>query len=179
VSNELFDDDAQQLRVRVLRLEQRPQVLLTIIRLLLLLVRLAGARLDGKRLPEGENKRSVIRAIERATRVVPIKVALRTIGLSAGRYQDWCRTRVCELDDRTRGVQKLTRAGFSLLAASFTRSRSVDHPHGTASDGVAPAPWPILCSATTSAPGYRYGNLSVPSGQKYTAQNSPCQVSSP
>lgn len=40
----LFDDDARQLRVRVLRLERRVETLLGIVRLLFVLVRLTGLR---------------------------------------------------------------------------------------------------------------------------------------
>jgi putative transposase len=102
VTTELFAEDEQQLRARVLKLERRVQLLLGITRLLLLLVRLFGFRLDSQRVPSGEAKSSILGAIERAKQRVPVTVALRVLGLSASRYQSWLRLeQSCSLDDRS------------------------------------------------------------------------------
>ena len=102
VTTELFVEDEQQLRARVLKLERRVQLLLGITRLLLLLVRLFGFRLDSQRVPSGEAKSSILGAIERAKQRIPVTVALRVIGLSAPRYHAWLRLeQACSLDDRS------------------------------------------------------------------------------
>jgi hypothetical protein len=46
VTTELFGQDEQQLRVRILKLKRRVQLLLGIARLLFVMVRLFGVRLD-------------------------------------------------------------------------------------------------------------------------------------
>ena len=102
VTAELFCQDEQELRARVLKLERRVQLLVGIVRLLFVLVRLVRVRLDGERVPAGEAKARIISAVERARRRVPLCVALRSIGLSASRYHAWVRLEEsCELEDRT------------------------------------------------------------------------------
>jgi len=70
VTTELFAQDGQALRARVLKLERRVQLLIGIARLLFALVRRFGFRLDSQRVPSGEAESSILVAIERAkTRV--------------------------------------------------------------------------------------------------------------
>ena len=102
VTTELFAQDEQQLRARVLKLERRVQLLLSVTRLLLLLVRLFGFRLDSQRVPSGEAKSSILGAIARAKQRIPVTVALRVLGLSASRYHAWLRLdQSCSVDDRS------------------------------------------------------------------------------
>jgi putative transposase len=102
VTTELFAQDEQALRARVLKLERRVQVLLAVARLLFVMVRLFGFRLDSQRVPSGESKSSVLAAIKRAKRRIPVTVALRVLGLSASRYHAWLRLdQSCSLDDRS------------------------------------------------------------------------------
>ena len=102
VSAELLDDDHKELQARVLKLERRIDLLLALLRLLSLLVRLSGARLDADRLPPGASKLKVLDAVRRATRGVPLAVALRVLGLSATRYHAWRQLEPdCILDDRS------------------------------------------------------------------------------
>ena len=97
----VFDDDADRLRERVLRLERRVEVLLALVRLLFVLVRMAGLRLGSKRLPDAEQKQQILDGIARATRIVPRGVALRVVGLRPSRYHSWRQKAPCHLDDRT------------------------------------------------------------------------------
>jgi putative transposase len=91
VTTELFAQDEQALRARVLKLERRVQLLVGIARLL-----------DSQRVPTGEAKSSVLDAIARAKKRIPLAVALRVIGLSASRYHAWLRlAQACSLDDRS------------------------------------------------------------------------------
>jgi hypothetical protein len=96
------DKETAELRRKVHRLEARADALLAIVRLLLVLVRLRGARLDGERLPEGAAKEQVLNSIKRATSVLKLDTALRVVGLSASRYHAWRQTQqLCQLDDRS------------------------------------------------------------------------------
>ena len=78
VTTELFAQDEQALRVRILKLERRIQLLLSITRLLLLLVRLFGFRLDSQRVPSGKAKSTILGAFERAKKGVSVTVAQPT-----------------------------------------------------------------------------------------------------
>jgi putative transposase len=100
VTSELFVEDQQQLRARILKLERRVQVLLGIVRLVFVLVRLFGFRLDSQRVPTGEAKSTLLGAIDRAKKRIPVTVALRVLGLSTSRYHAWLRLEhSCSLDD--------------------------------------------------------------------------------
>jgi len=102
VTTELFVEDEQQLRARVLKLERRVQLLVGIVRLLFTLVRLFDVRLGGERVPSGEAKSTILGAIERAKQRIPLAVALRVLGLCASRYHAWHRLdQACSLDDRS------------------------------------------------------------------------------
>jgi len=102
VTTELFGEDEQQLRARVVKLERRVQLLLGIVRLVFVLVRLFGFRLDSQRVPTGEAKSTILGAIDRAKKRIPVTVALRVLGLSASRYHAWLRLdHSCSLDDRS------------------------------------------------------------------------------
>jgi len=102
LTTELFAEGEQQLRARVLKLERRVQLLVGTGRLLFVLVRLFGFRLDSQRVPSGEAKSCILGVIERAKRHIPLAVALRVLGLSASRYHSWLRLeQACSLDDRS------------------------------------------------------------------------------
>ncbi len=101
VSAEVLSRDLQNLQARVIQLEHRNRVLLAVVRLLIGLVRLSGARLDGARLPDGDAKAKVLDAIARARGVLSLDVALRVLGLSPARYHAWRRAPRDCLDDRS------------------------------------------------------------------------------
>ena len=103
ITRESFDLSDIQVQSRIQALELQVGTLGAIVTLLLVLVRIAGARLSGERLPEGEDKDKVIRAIERAVRVLPLRSVLRILGLGSSRYHAWTRSRTkgCPLDDRS------------------------------------------------------------------------------
>ena len=84
------------------KLERRCGILTALVRLLLTLVRVRGLGLEGGRLPSGKAKAGVLRAIGAATRVLPLRAALRVLRLSPARYRAWRRAaRGCALDDRS------------------------------------------------------------------------------
>jgi hypothetical protein len=66
------------------------------------MLRVSKVQLDYERLPDGDAKRILLRAIERAGTVLPLNVALRIARLSSSRYHSWCRAEDgCELDDQS------------------------------------------------------------------------------
>ncbi len=89
VSVDLVAKEALQLRADVLKLERRVEVLLAIVRLLIVLVRMRGARLTDDRLPEGADKQRALNALQRSTSVLRLDTALRVVGLSTARYHAW------------------------------------------------------------------------------------------
>src|ERR1017187_532653 len=70
VTLEEFDQDRQQLPDRIENLRRRARVLAAVVRLLFTLLRISGFRLSGERLPAGEDKARLLRAIAGAEPVV-------------------------------------------------------------------------------------------------------------
>jgi putative transposase len=102
VTLELFQQDRQQLLCTIEKLKTRVQILAAAIRLLLALLRASGFRLTGERLPEGDTKASILRAVVSAQPALSLRLVLRIIGLPASRYHAWRRIAVvCGLDDRS------------------------------------------------------------------------------
>ena len=102
VTLDVVSKESIELQAEVLRLRQRVEVLRAIVRLLFMLVRLVGARLDETRIPDGAAKGKLLAAITRARAGIPLAVALRVLGLSPSRYHAWNRPeRLCQLDDRS------------------------------------------------------------------------------
>jgi len=91
------------------KLKRRAQRQTAIIRLLVVLLKLSGFRLDEQRLPDGTAKAKVLRAVDRSKDAVdrskdalPLKSALRLVRLSPARYHAWKRAdQRCELDDQS------------------------------------------------------------------------------
>jgi transposase InsO family protein len=77
--------------------------------LLLTLVRVAGCRLEGERLPDGEAKGQMLKAIGKATKIIALASVLKVVGLSKSRYHAWQRAdKACELTDRRSCPKKST-----------------------------------------------------------------------
>ena len=84
------------------RLKRRAERQTAIIRLLVVLLKLSGFRLDEQRLPDGAAKGKVLRAVDRCTGALSLKSSLRLVRLSPARYHAWKRAeKRCELDDRS------------------------------------------------------------------------------
>jgi len=84
------------------RLKRRAERQTAIIRLLVVLLKVSGFRLDEHRLPDGKAKAKVLRAVERSKGALALKSALRLVRLSPARYHAWKRAEErCALDDRS------------------------------------------------------------------------------
>ena len=104
VTIEQPDQDRQQLLDTITRLERQKHVLAAVVRVLLSLLRAFGISLAGERLPEGDAKAGILRAITSAKAFLPLAVILRIVRLEPRRYHAWNRRAsglACGLDDRS------------------------------------------------------------------------------
>jgi hypothetical protein len=104
VTIEPFDQDRQQLLDTIVKLDRRARVLAAVVRILLALLRASGFSLaGGQRLPEGNAKAGILRAITSAKSFLSLALILRIAHLEPGRYHVWNRASrvVCGLDDRS------------------------------------------------------------------------------
>ncbi len=102
VTADCLDTNDLALALRLKKLKRRCGVLTVLVRLLLTLVKARGLGLEGGRLPDGEAKNRVLRAIDSATRALPLRAALNVLCLSPARYRAWRRAaRGCALDDKS------------------------------------------------------------------------------
>jgi hypothetical protein len=88
----LDGDDSTEaaLRGRIATLERRVRTLSAVLRLAMALIRVQDVRLDQQRLPAAAAKHTVLDAVERARRVLPVAAVLKVLGLSAARYLRGC-----------------------------------------------------------------------------------------
>ncbi len=101
VTDRIMDRESCELQAEILTLRARVQKLSAIIRLLLVLIRVLGIRLDQTRLPEGAAKTRLLRAIDRSKDSLSLKGALKVLGLSPSRYHLWRKIEPhCGLDDQ-------------------------------------------------------------------------------
>ncbi len=100
VSLDVLELDTIRLQHDVIRLRQRIQRLVSLLRLVLIVLKVSGISFARVRLPEGTTKQLLLRAIERSRSDLPLRTVLRVIGLSHTRYHDWIRDDRCGLDDR-------------------------------------------------------------------------------
>ena len=90
-----------ELVAEIERLRRRTALLGAVIGLLIALLRLSKVRLGYERFPDGDAKKVLLKAIERAQKTLPLNAALRILRLSPSRYHNWRRSDAeCELDDQ-------------------------------------------------------------------------------
>ncbi|MCP4005902.1 MAG: hypothetical protein GY725_17060, partial [bacterium] len=99
MSAEVVGMDTRALQKEVLRLQKRVKILSAFLRLLFALLRVSGFSLDRTRLPEGDRKQELLRAIDRSCSVLPLRSVLRVLRLSRTRYFTWKHEGECGLDD--------------------------------------------------------------------------------
>jgi putative transposase len=99
ISIDVVQLDAIGLQKEVMRLRARLQKLNALLRVMIAVLRLSGYSLNHERVPDGKQKRHLLRAIERSRPTLPLRSVLRVIRLSQSRYYAWTRKEQCELDD--------------------------------------------------------------------------------
>ena len=127
--------DATQLQREVLRLQSRIQKLIALLRVLLVVLRVSRFSLNQMRLPDGNDKRSLLRVINRARSALPLRSVLRVVRLSPSRYHHWKRENQCALDDRPScprvRSQQLTAAEIEAIHNLATSHEHRHLPTGT------------------------------------------------
>jgi hypothetical protein len=102
VTTALVGQDLQLALASSASWEMQARVLAAVVRLLLALLRASAFRLDGNRLPAGEAKAGILRAISSAEPFLPLAIILRILRLESGRYHAWRRAEnACDLTDRS------------------------------------------------------------------------------
>ena len=123
--------EVYELLEQVDNLRQRAKVQAAIIGLLVRVLRFRRGKLDGDRLPDGETKSAVLRAIASATGLLSLSTVLRIVGVSTTRYHAWRRKEDgCGLDDQPScpksTLSQLTRDEVSTMR-DFVESESYRH----------------------------------------------------
>lgn len=102
VSLDVTTPNASALQQEVLVLRRRVNKLRALLRLALALRRTSGFTLTHERLPDERAKIRILRAVDRARAVVPLRALLRFLGLPSSRFQAWRqRQHACALDDQS------------------------------------------------------------------------------
>jgi hypothetical protein len=88
-----------ELESEVVRLTLQVRKLRCLLRLMLMLLKLLGFRLESMRLPEGKSKQRLLREVDRACQCFPLRKVLGMLRLSSSRYHAWVRKSECGLTD--------------------------------------------------------------------------------
>ena len=132
---DVLNIDTIQLQQEVLRLRARIQKLTALLRVLLVVLKMSRFSLNLARFPDGNDKRSLLRAIERSRSALPLRSVLRAIRLSPSRYHNWNRDQQCELDDRPscprHSPHQLTAAEVDTIGDLVTSDEYRHVPTGT------------------------------------------------
>ncbi|MCH8102305.1 MAG: hypothetical protein IIB28_04020, partial [Chloroflexi bacterium] len=135
ITLDVIDMDNLRLQEKVLRLQSRLDWVIAILRLFVVVLKSSDVSLSSIRIPEGTAKRMLLRTIERSSCVLPLKVALRVIGLSHSRYHAWKQEEECDLDDMPscprRSSQQLTLTEVSTIKEMVTSEEYRHVPTGT------------------------------------------------
>ena len=91
VTLDALNTDDAQLQREVLRLQGRIRKLIALLRVLLVVLKISRFSLGQTRLPDGNDKRSLLRVIDQARSALPLRSVLRVVGLSSSRYHHWKR----------------------------------------------------------------------------------------
>src|SRR5262249_13991049 len=102
VSVNVTNRTAADLQREVLELRRSVKKLTALLRVALALLRSSGFTLTHERLPVGRDKIRILRAVDRARDLVPVRALLRFLRLSPSRFQAWRRLEhACALDDQS------------------------------------------------------------------------------
>ncbi len=99
ISIEVVQLDVAALQEEVIRLQTRVQKLIAILRVVLAVLKLSGYSLNHERVPDGKQKRKLLRAIDRSRPNLPLRSVLRVISLSHARFHAWNQKEHCQLND--------------------------------------------------------------------------------
>ncbi len=145
VTLDLAEMSEAELRREVAALRRRNERLAAVLRLLIVMLKVAGVSLVRSRIVEGSNKDLLLRAVERSRKHLSLRAALRILRLSSSRYHAWRRDGTCGLDDvsscpRTSPQQLTVEEGRevrTMATSEDVSTRSDRHVSSSRS-----APWP-------------------------------------
>lgn len=102
---------------------------------MLVVLKISRFSLDGTRLPDAHDKRSLRQALDRSRTALPLRALLRVIRLSPARYHHWNRQPPCAFQDRPscprRSPQQLTPAEVQAIQDLVTFQEYRHVPTGT------------------------------------------------
>src|SRR5262245_29974786 len=102
VSPDVTNRNTSDLEQEILLLRRRVKKLTALLHLAVALLRSSRFALAHERLPDGRDKRRILRAVNRACVFVPMPKVLRFLRLSPSRFHAWRRLQQeCTLDDRS------------------------------------------------------------------------------
>ena len=107
ISIDVVQLDAIGLQKEIMRLRAGLQKLNALLRVMIAVLKLSGYSLNHERVPDGKQKRHLLRAIGRSRPSLPLRSVLRVIRLSQSRYYVWTRKAQCELDDSPSCAQNM------------------------------------------------------------------------
>jgi transposase InsO family protein len=123
ISHPAFDMASDDLRLRLVRLDARLARLAALLRITFAILAVLRPDFTRLRVPEGRDKRRLLRAIHRGRSVPNLARMLRAIGLSPSRLSAWRRAATgCELDDAE------SCPGFSPHALTTDEIASIEDP---------------------------------------------------
>ncbi len=133
MSLEVADLTEPELRQEILRLRRRVQKLAALLRLALALLQTSGVRRSDARLPDGEDKLRILRAVDQARACVPLRAVLRFLHMSPNRFQAWRRRQsACALEDQSSyprtSPHRLTLAEVQAIGDMVTSPRYPSRP---------------------------------------------------
>jgi hypothetical protein len=99
VTLDVVERSALALEREVIALRDRNARLTAVLRLLVVLVKVLGITLRRRRVADSAGKNRLLHAVERSRAALPLRIALRLLGLSSSRYHSWIREEDCVLDD--------------------------------------------------------------------------------
>lgn len=89
VTLDVLDMNVSQLQQELVSLRRRNERLISLLRLVVTVLKVAGFSLSRIRLPEESTKRRLLRSIEQSRQHFTLRTALRVTGLTHGRYHAW------------------------------------------------------------------------------------------
>lgn len=130
-TSELASCDRAALLSEIRALQQRTALLAGVVGLLTTMLHISKSRVERDRALDAKSKALLLRAIERASRVLSLEAALRIVRLSPSRYHSWRQRDVgCEFDDQPSCPRlqpmRLTPQEFEVMG---TLAQSRDHRH--------------------------------------------------
>ena len=91
VTVDVLEMQEVDLQAEVLKLRRHLRAAGTIVGLLMILVQIPGCSLDHRSLLDVNSRAALLRAIECARRLLPLRVVLRVLGISSSRFHAWRR----------------------------------------------------------------------------------------